>query len=64
MTSIVATESQWTPDRTTAVRSVCESFQLLLSLPLLSHLPCRSAVGESATRVSVHLVYSRSALSR
>ncbi|QCD64969.1 hypothetical protein GBQ70_04690 [Halomicrobium sp. ZPS1] len=27
---IVAIESQCTPDRTTAVRSVCESFQLLL----------------------------------
>ncbi|QCW04357.1 hypothetical protein FGF80_14455 [Natrinema pallidum] len=27
---IVATESQCTPDRTTALRSVCQSFQLLL----------------------------------
>ncbi|NLV10335.1 hypothetical protein GOC74_10380 [Halomicrobium mukohataei] len=29
--TIVAIESQCTPDRTTAVRSVCELFQLLLS---------------------------------
>ncbi|AFO57833.1 hypothetical protein NJ7G_2604 [Natrinema sp. J7-2] len=28
--SIVATESHCTPDRTTALRSVCHSFQLLL----------------------------------
>ncbi|RYJ08937.1 hypothetical protein ELS20_02020 [Haloarcula hispanica] len=29
--SIVAVENQCTPDRTTVVRSVCKSFQLLLS---------------------------------
>ncbi|RZH68011.1 hypothetical protein ELS17_00645 [Natrinema altunense] len=29
-TTIVATESHCTPDRTTALRSVCQSFQLLL----------------------------------
>ncbi|PCR91777.1 hypothetical protein CP557_15340 [Natrinema ejinorense] len=28
--AIVATESHCTPDRTTALRSVCKSFQLLL----------------------------------
>ena len=28
--AIVAIENQCTPDRTTAVRSVCKSFQLLL----------------------------------
>jgi len=30
LVSIVAIENQCTPDRTTAVRSVCKSFQLLL----------------------------------
>ncbi|QCC54154.1 hypothetical protein DV706_06425 [Natronorubrum bangense] len=35
--TIVATDRQCAPNRTTAVRSVCNQFQLLLSLPALTN---------------------------
>ncbi|QCC53534.1 hypothetical protein DV706_02975 [Natronorubrum bangense] len=46
-TAIVATESQCTPNQTTAVRSVCKSFQLLLYWP--SNNRRRGAVGVEGT---------------